>query len=159
MKRLLNILLTLLGCSFQAACMRCEYGTPNITFELKARVVDEQGMPIEGIEVRALHGQDDKHGQPFDNRTGISDYRGEINAGGFMWPGVQYNVRFIDPDGELNGGEFTTLEMEISDKVEQVKEGDGNWNEGSYRADLGDVTMTLAQEDDNIDDNDDNDNQ
>ena len=37
--------------------------------------------------------------------------------------------------------------MDISDKVVQTKEGDGNWNEGTYVAELGDVTMTLKSED------------
>ena len=60
-----------------------------------------------------------------------------------MWPGAQYDVVFYDNDGALNGGEFETLELNIRDKVEQIKDGDGNWYNGSYRADLGDVTMIL----------------
>ena len=33
-----------------------EYGTPNVHFSLKARVVDEAGVPIQGIEVRTEDG-------------------------------------------------------------------------------------------------------
>ena len=48
MKKLLYMLLALLGIS-ATGCdfMRVEYGTPHVHFNLKARVVDEAGKPIE----------------------------------------------------------------------------------------------------------------
>jgi putative lipoprotein (rSAM/lipoprotein system) len=144
MKRLLLFLLTLLGFS-SAGCEEhfgvCEYGVPTASFSLKARVVDEAGNPIQGIEVRT------KEGDYFDDRTGVSDYLGNIDAhGSYIWPGTQYEVVFYDIDGPLNGGEFEALEMDISDKVVQTKEGDG-WDRGTFVAELGDVTMTLKSED------------
>ncbi len=142
MKKLLYLLLALLGVSCENIGMRCEYGTPHVSFSLKARVVDEKGNPIQGIEVRT------KKGGYFADRTGVSDYLGNIDAhDGFIWPGSQYDVVFYDIDGPLNGGEFETLEMDISDKVVQTKEGDGNWNGGTFVAELGDVTMTLKSKD------------
>ena len=140
MKKLIYFLLALLGISCDVG-MRCEYGTPHVSFSLKARVVDEVGNPIQGIEVRT------KEGDYFTDRTGVSDYLGNIDAHGGFWPGTQYEVVFYDIDGPLNGGEFETLEMDISDKVVQTKEGDGNWNGGTFVAELGDVTMTLKSED------------
>lgn len=145
MKRLLLFLLTLLGFS-SAGCEHffgvCEYGVPHVSFNLKARVVDEKGNPIQGIEVTT------KDGDYFDDRTGVSDYLGNIDAhGSYIWPGTQYEVVFYDIDGPLNGGEFEALEMDIADKVVQTKEGDGSWNDGTYVAELGDVTMTLKRED------------
>ena len=144
MKKLIYILLALLGfgCEEAKELGPCEYGVPHVTFSLKARVVDEAGNPIQGIEVRT------KKGDEFDNNTGVSDFYGYIDAhSNYIWPDTQYEVVFYDNDGPQNGGEFETLEMDIADKVVQTKEGDGNWNEGTYVAELGDVTMTLKSED------------
>lgn len=143
MKRILLFLLTLLGfgstgCEHFIAA--AEYGTPHVSFNLKARVVDENGNPIQGIEVTT------KDGYGFDDRTGVSDYLGNIDAhGSYIWPGEQYAVVFHDIDGEYNGGEFEDLSLDIGDKVTQIEEGSGSWYKGSYVADLGDVTMTLKE--------------
>lgn len=142
MKRLLNILMVLLGfgtsgCDIVGVAM---YGTPNVKFHLSARVVDKDGNPIQGIEVRA------KEGANFNHNTGISDYQGNIDAWGQVWPGSQYAVTFYDIDGEYNGGEFETLELDISDKVKQTQKGDGEWYQGAYKAELGDVTLTLKEQ-------------
>ena len=144
MKKLIYILLALLGfgCEEAKELGPSEYGVPHVTFSLKARVVDEKGNPIQGIEART------KKGDYFDDRTGVSNYLGNIDAHvNYIWPGTQYEVVFYDNDGPQNGGEFEALEMDISDKVVQTKEGDGRWNEGTYVAELGDVTMTLKSED------------
>ena len=45
-----------------------EYGCPTVNFSLKARVVDEAGNPIQGIEVRT------EDGGRFEYNTGFSDY-------------------------------------------------------------------------------------
>ena len=120
------------------------YGTPHVEFSLSARVIDEAGNPIQGIEVRT------KSGQPFDHNTGIADYLGNIEAvSGSMWPDEQYEVVFLDVDGEYNGGEFESLELDISGKVKQTKKGEGDWYQGTYKAELGDVTLTLKAQDDN----------
>ena len=140
MKRLLYILLGLLGLSscehfFGAA----EYGCPNVSFSLKARVVDEAGVPIQGIEVRA------EDGDRFEYNTGFSDYQGYIDARGSFWPGTQHGkVQFIDIDGEANGGEFETLTLQI-ENVTQTEDGSGNWYDGAYTADMGTVTMKLKE--------------
>lgn len=140
MKRLLYILLGLLGLSscehfFGAA----EYGCPNVSFSLKARVVDEAGNPIQGIEVRA------EDGDRFEYNTGFSDYQGYIDARGSFWPGTERGkVQFIDIDGEANGGEFETLTIQI-ENVTQTEDGSGNWYDGAYTADMGTVTMKLKE--------------
>ena len=140
MKRLLYMLLGLLGLTscehfFGAA----EYGCPNVSFSLKARVVDEAGTPIQGIEVRA------EDGDRFEYNTGFSDYQGYIDARGSFWPGTQHGkVQFIDIDGEANGGEFETLTLQI-ENVTQTEDGSGNWYDGAYTADMGTVTMKLKE--------------
>ena len=116
-----------------------EYGCPNVSFSLKARVVDEAGNPIQGIEVRT------EDGGRFEYNTGFSDYEGNIDAyGGYFWPGAQNQMQFIDVDGEANGGEFETLTVKIENLI-QTEEGDGNWYEGAYTADMGTVTMKLKE--------------
>lgn len=140
MKRLLYMLLGLLGLTscehfFGAA----EYGCPNVSFSLKARVVDEAGVPIQGIEVRA------EDGDRFEYNTGFSDYQGYIDARGSFWPGTERGkVQFIDIDGEANGGEFETLTLQI-ENVTQTEDGSGNWYDGAYTADMGTVTMKLKE--------------
>ena len=140
MKRLLYILLGLLGLTSCDHFGMAEYGCPNVSFSLKARVVDEAGNPIQGIEVRT------EEGARFEYNTGFSDYEGNIDAyGGYFWPGAQnQKMQFIDVDGEANGGEFETLTVKIENLI-QTEEGDGNWYEGAYTADMGTVTMKLKE--------------
>ena len=140
MKRLLYILLGLLGLTSCDHFGMAEYGCPNVSFSLKARVVDEAGNPIQGIEVRT------EDGARFEYNTGFSDYEGNIDAyGGYFWSGVQnQKMQFIDVDGEANGGEFETLTVKIENLI-QTEEGDGNWYNGAYTADMGTVTMKLKE--------------
>ena len=139
MKRLLYILLGLLGLTSCDHFGMAEYGCPNVSFSLKARVVDEAGKPIQGIEVRT------EDGDHFEYKTGFSDYQGYIDAYGGFWPGTERGkVQFIDIDGEANGGEFETLTVQI-ENVTQTQEGSGSWYDGAYTADLGTVTMKLKE--------------
>ena len=144
MKRFIYFLLALIGFG-AGACdhgsmddVVAEYGCPHINFSLKARVVDEAGKPIEGIEVQT------KNNDFYTDN--YSDAEGNIDLNVSMWPDTNIDLVFTDVDGAENGGEFETLELNIADKVEQVKEGDGRWYNGEYAADLGDVTMTLKAE-------------
>ena len=117
-----------------------EYGCPNVSFSLKARVVDEAGVPIQGIEVRT------EDGGHFEFNTGFSDYLGYIDANGTFRPGTEHGkVQLIDIDGEANGGEFETLTVDVNNAT-QTEEGSGGWYEGAYAADLGTVTMKLKEQ-------------
>ena len=146
MKRFIYFLLALLGFG-TIACdnvsmkdVVAEYGCPHINFSLKARVIDEAGKPIEGIEVQTKN-----NAFYMDN---YSDAEGNIDLNVSMWPDTNIDLVFTDVDGAENGGEFETLNLNIANKVEQVKEGSGSWYEGGYKADLGDVVMTLKEESD-----------
>ena len=140
MKRLIYILLGLLGFTSCELFAPVEYGCPNVSFSLKARVVDEAGVPIQGIEVRT------EDGGHFEYNTGFSDYQGYIDANGTFRPGTQHGkVQFIDIDGEANGGEFETLTVDVNNAT-QTEEGSGGWYEGAYAADLGTVTMKLKEQ-------------
>ena len=146
MKRFIYFLLALLGFG-TIACdnvsmkdVVAEYGCPHINFSLKARVIDEAGKPIEGIEVQTKN---------YAFYAGnYSDAEGNIDLKVGMWPDTNIDLVFTDVDGAENGGEFETLELNIADKVEQVKEGSGSWYEGDFAADLGDVTLKLKAESD-----------
>ena len=146
MKRLLYLLLGLLGIS-ATGCdfMRVEYGSPHVHFNLKARVIDEAGKPIEGIEARVKVGSGD-HNTPFDNRTGVTNYLGEIDAHTSSMFSMDHTIIFLDPDGEANGGKFESKTVDISEHIVQTDEGDGNWDNGSYVAEIGDVVMKLEPE-------------
>ena len=150
MKRAIYYLMALLGFGAQG-CEKveevfgggevCMYGTPIVEFHLSARVVDNAGNPIQGIEVRP------KSGIPCLNKTGFSDYLGVIdayyNSTGFV--GDLHELIFYDVDGEANGGEFAQLKLDISNKLKKVEDGDG-WNQGGYEAVIGDVVLTLKSE-------------
>lgn len=113
-----------------------EYGCPYVNFSLKARVADEQGKAIADIEVSTMQG----------TIVGYSDEQGYVDGTVGMFPG-EYNVlRFEDVDGELNGGEFEPLVLNIEEYVEQEEAGSDSWYGGGFRADLKDVTMKLKQE-------------
>lgn len=143
MKRLLNYLMGLMGIGVASCIPVAMYGTPHVEFSLSARVIDEAGNPIQGIVVTS------KEGCQFDYKTGLSDYLGNIDAyGGSFWPGEQYKVVFHDVDGEYNGGEFESLELDISDKVTQTEKGEGDWYQGSFKAVVGDVTLKLKEQSD-----------
>ena len=146
MKRLLYLLLGLLGIS-ATGCdfMRVEYGSPHVHFNLKARVVDEAGKPIEGIEARVKESWGE-YNVPFDNRTGVTNYLGEIDAHTSSMFSMDHTIIFLDPDGEANGGKFESKTVDISDHIVQTDEGDGNWDNGSYVAEIGDVVMKLEPE-------------
>lgn len=139
MKRLIYMLMALMGfgavaCEEVNSDVAGEYGVPHVTFSLKARVVDEVGEPIEGIKVSA------------NWIEGYTNQDGEININGSVFTGSQYRVTFEDVDGEENGGEFETLTLDITDQVEQSADGSGSWNDGAFKAELGDVTMKLKEE-------------
>ena len=146
MKKLLYMLLALLGIS-ATGCdfMRVEYGVPHVHFNLKARVVDEAGKPIEGIEARVKQSWGD-YNMPFENRTGVTNYLGEIDAHTANAHSMEHTIVFLDPDGEANGGKFETKEVDIRKHIVQTDEGDGGWDNGSYVAEIGDVVMTLEPE-------------
>lgn len=143
MKRLIYFLMTLLGfgasgCAYMSSIdddVVAEYGCPHVEFHLSARVVDETGTPIKGIEVYC-------DGIPLGYENNTSDSEGNINVvDAYVWPGAQFEVEFVDPDGMENGGDFETLTLDITDKVEQVEEGEGTWYGGGFRAELGEVTL------------------
>ena len=110
------------------ACYGVMYTEFNPEFGASGRVVDDAGVPIEGIEARC------------GGNVTSTDAEGRF----YVMSDSPYIV-LTDVDGEANGGEFAKLKLDISDKVTKIEEGDG-WNQGSYKADIGDVVLTLKSE-------------
>ena len=114
-----------------------EYGCPWVEFSIKARVVDADGKPIKGIEAKGGHSAD--YLDYFDF-LGQTDGDGILNieSGDMSYP--RYML-LTDTDGEANGGEFQDKIVRIEGSFEQIKEGDGRWFDGGYKAELGDITL------------------
>ena len=137
MKRLIYFLMTLMGfgftnCEDNPFAQEDAYGCPYVTFQMTARVVDEAGNPIEGISV----GFSDVGVCAYSDANGYVEVEKIIGR-------VPQKASFIDKDGEANGGEFETLQLDITDKLVQTGKPSGDWHDGEYEAELGDVTMVL----------------
>ena len=143
MRRFILFLFTLLG--YGAVATSCsedstkdlpapEYGCPWVEFSIKARVVDADGNPIEGIEAKGGYNAD------YLEFLGLTDGDGNLNieSGDMSYP--RYML-LTDTDGEANGGEFQDKIVEIEGRFEQIKEGDGSWYKGVYKAELEDITL------------------
>ena len=145
MRRFILFLFTLLG--FGAVATSCsegstndlpapEYGCPWVEFSIKARVVDAEGKPISGIEVKS--GYDVEELDLF-KYLGLTNSEGNLSVDDEA-TGLPGYLLLTDTDGEANGGEFEDKVVAIEDKFEQVKEGE-SWYRGGYKAELGDITL------------------
>lgn len=137
MKKLLYLLLGILGFT---ACkeggigggggMVCEYGTPTTDYIVKGKVTDSAGVPIKGIVVSS------KDVSSFIDCSGLSAVTaddGTFTTNKMREFGVMGTLIFTDTDGEANGGDFATLEVDLGKLPKsQTKEGDGAWNMGGY---------------------------
>jgi putative lipoprotein (rSAM/lipoprotein system) len=111
--------------------MPAEYGTPIVEFSVKGRVVDADSNPIPNIEVS----WGNMYGKTVTAEDGTFEYRNEEI--GFEMNDV--TLTFTDVDGEENGGDFETEEVQVP--LTQTDPGDGNWDCGEYAAE--DVVVVL----------------
>ena len=106
------------------------YGTPTTEFVVKGKVTDSAGVPIKGIVISS------KGINSFDDGSGLSAVTaddGTFTTNKMREFGVMGTLIFTDTDGEANGGDFATLEVDIAKLPKsQTKEGDGAWNMGGY---------------------------
>ena len=110
------------------------YGTPWVKYHISARVVDTEGNPIEGIEAKGGYNAD------YLGFLGLTDVDGNLNIESRDKSYPRYML-LTDTDGEANGGEFQDKIVEIKGSFEQIKEGDGRWFEGVFKAELEDITL------------------
>lgn len=117
------------------------YACPTAKYRISARVVDAEGNPIKGIELRAGFVADPPEWLYYH---GTSDEQGCIDVTHSEMETPPY-LRFEDTDGEANGGYFDSLIVDVEGRYTKIEEGEG-WYRGSYELELGDVTMTLGGE-------------
>ena len=118
----------------------CAYGSPTADYKYMGTVTDEEGNPIEGINV--VMSGDYVGGTPFASLTLKTDKDGKFStiAMSTVNTRLMKTIEFVDVDGEANGGEFETQTITPKDDMTktQVKEGDGSWYMGEfeYSADI-----------------------
>lgn len=143
MKRIIYILLTLLGFGVVACEDKSDivmYGSPICEYHLSARVVDDKGNPIAGIEVHETYGPEYPS---YSNHIATTDQQGVIDLRNKEISYPRY-IRLVDVDGEENGGEFEEQTLNITNRYKKVEEGEG-WYTGSFEAELGDVTLKRVE--------------
>ena len=111
-----------------------EYGVPYATFEIKGKVVDSDGNPLEGIEV---YGEDIYEHM---RQKAVTAEDGSFLLVQPNWfPAVEADICFEDVDGEENGGDFGKKTETV--KLTQTEDGEGHWNDGVYSSE--DLTITM----------------
>lgn len=143
--KILAGLLSLLGFSL-AACDKIgadEYGCPYADYEIKGKVVDENGKAINGIQVIIP--------DPFGNEeythrdTLITNSAGEFVARPVVTTfgtNITFKITTKDIDGTDNGGAFEETITEVAFKKEDLTGGNGEWNYGNAQKN---VTIKMKQ--------------
>ena len=123
-----RVILLILGLTpLLYACPK--YGEPTANYELKGTVTNkETSRPIKHIQVTTNineYRQED---------TLYTDSRGQYNykLRDYLWD-RPLHLKFEDIDGEENGGDFTTQEIDITfTDADLVKKGKGAWDKGTF---------------------------
>lgn len=100
--------------------MACEYGTPEATYRILGQVTDEEGMPIEGIQVEMYYGSKDTtdgNGAYYVSRRVIPPYD-------------TMTVECCDIDGTVNGL-YADTSVVVSFREAPYIGGDGDWYSGT----------------------------
>ena len=138
MGKIIKFLLICLGFKSVVACHSTteEYGTPYAEYEVKGRVSDAEGTPIQGIRVSMGESQD-----RYMDSVAVTDAEGRFHVihGTFPFRDNTFDIQFTDIDGEAGGGLFD--EQTVTVQAEMTEEGDG-WDEGDYAVKK-DVNVTL----------------
>ena len=99
-----------------------------------AEIVDEDGVPIQGIYAYPEGGK-------FDGREGYSNHLGKIEAFGQIKPSRRFVVCIEDVDGEYNRGEYEGVAIDITNMVKAPSAPDDYGFTGSDIVDLGRVVL------------------
>lgn len=108
------------------------YGTPLVEFSVKGRVVDADSNPIPNIEVTWA-------GNTYGKAVTAEDRTFQYTNEGMDEDMSQVVLTFTDVDGQENGGDFVSEEVQVP--LTQTDPGDGNWDFGDYAAE--DVVVVL----------------
>ena len=120
------------ACSDDPESASVAYGSPNAKYKYVGTVTDEQGNPIEGINV--VMSGDYVSSTPFASLTLKTDKDGKFSTVTLTSVNTRINtLDFVDVDGEANGGEFESQTITPKDMTKtQIKEGDGGWYMGEF---------------------------
>ena len=122
----------------------CMYGVPTVSYELKGKVTDEAGKPVEGIEVRfdSVSPADSAMvGSPIGPSV-ATDGDGQWSVSFEDGPAAILKVTYTDVDGRANGGEFAQDSTVVRDIAPVKKDEDGNpFNLGDVKLEMPDVQM------------------
>ena len=104
--------------------LRCEYGTPTMSYTVQGKVVDSQtGKGIPGIKVSRYS---------FPEAEGeMTDAQGGFELNGQDFPMDTLHIHISDVDGPQNGS-YDKKEAVVN--LTQTGEGDGHWYSGKYSA-------------------------
>lgn len=132
------------GCKGGGDDIVCMYGVPTVSYELKGKVTDEAGKPVEGIEVsfeRVSPADSTLIGSPM-GPTASTNAEGQWSVSFQDDPTPILKVLYQDVDGPDNGGPFARDSTLVRD-TEPVKDTtDSNpFNFGTVKKELPAVKM------------------
>lgn len=138
-------LLALLGfsCGNDNEEIPCEYGSPHATYEIKGKVVDQEGRTIPNIQVTISTTHQYVH---FQNDSLATNAQGEFEIAASLTSfgeDVSFKIKAEDIDGPDNGGQFEDIITDVPFKKEDLREGDDNWNAGNAQKD---ITITMEKD-------------
>lgn len=126
------------------------YGCPNADYDIKGKVVDENGKGIENIKIEIGHVQTSTPGVIYDYEyipfyTDLkTDADGNYHYIGNDFPNNQLRIKAEDIDGEEHGGQFAPDSVEL--KVE-FKDGKSKaWYSGKAEAAAPDIKLKKVSE-------------
>lgn len=119
---------------------RAEYGMPHADFKLVGEVKDQDGNPVEGIQVKYRHLEGtwtDEQGQEQQNwieQDFVTDKDGKVDSATNDWlmnaDGIELEIS--DIDGEKNGLFDTTVIEHDKLSISYVEDKESTWHLGSY---------------------------
>lgn len=134
-KKVYSILAAVLAVVMISSCSKEQTGNPYMLFEVHGKVVDQEGLPISGIQISS--------GQADERRT---NENGSFIFYGKSAPTSYVVLKFEDKD-EGNGGEFATQIIEIEVKQKSPGSETGNYK-GTYFA--GGVEVVMLNKEDGV---------
>ena len=124
MKKIITKSLSIIGFTLPVVgCVPVMYGSPSTTYEVKGKVLDNKGNPINGIKIALQDDATDPN--PYEIAESQSLENGDYKIRSKLYLSVE------DIDGAENGGEFEeqTIELDFS-KVEATGDKD-EWYNGT----------------------------
>lgn len=129
MKKIITKSLSIIGFTLPVVgCVPVMYGSPSTTYEVKGKVLDNKGNPINGIKIALQDDATDPN--PYEIAESQSLENGDYKIRNTIFPRSKLYLSVEDIDGAENGGEFEeqTIELDFS-KVEATGDKDA-WYSG-----------------------------